>query len=54
MTEQAQELIDNEEKEEEEVEEEEESPTSEELSEDVGLGDIEEMKFPEMKFGLNI
>ncbi len=53
MTEQAQELIDNEEKEEEEVEEE-ESPTSEELSEDVGLGDIEEMKFPEMKFGLNI
>ena len=49
----AQELIDNEEKEEEEVEEE-ESPTSEELSEDVGLGDIEEMKFPEMKFGLNI
>ena len=53
MTEQAQELIDNEEKEEEE-EVEEESPTSEELSEDVGLGDIEEMKFPEMKFGLNI
>ncbi len=44
----AQELINNEQKEEEEVEE--ESPTSEELSEDVGLGDIEEMKFPEMKF----
>ncbi len=49
MTEQ--ELINNEE-EKEEVEE--ESSESEELNEDIGLGNLGEMKFPDMNFDLDI